>query len=82
VAVAESLGGQHPADDDHRGAADASGQHLRGDVGKCAAQGDFPFLAGVGDDGDRAAWPVVRGELGDDLLAPLHGQVQHQGRAG
>jgi hypothetical protein len=82
VAVAEPLRGQHPADDDHRGLRDAGRQHLRRDIAEGAAQQDLVVPAGVGDHRRRAVGPVVRRQLGDDLLGPLHGQVQHQRRPG
>jgi hypothetical protein len=78
VAVAEALRRQHPAHDDHRGPPDAGREHLRGDIAEGAAQQDLVVLAGVGDHRRRAVRPVARGQLGDDLLDPLHGQVQHQ----
>jgi hypothetical protein len=82
VAVAEALRRQHPAHDDHRGPPDPGREHLRGDVPEAAAQQDLAVLAGGGDHRRRAVGPVVRRELGDDLLDPLHGQVQHQRRPG
>jgi len=82
VAVAEALRRQHPAHDDHRRLRDAGLEHLRGDIAKGAAQQDLGVLAGVGDHRGRAVGPVVRRQLGDDLLDPLHGQVQHQRRPG
>jgi hypothetical protein len=82
VAVAEALRRQHPAHDDHRGLRDAGREHLRGDIVERAAQQDLVGLAGVGDHRRRAVRPVVRRQLGDDLLDPLYGQVQHQRRPG
>jgi hypothetical protein len=82
VAVAEPLRRQHPADDDHRGLGDAGREHLRGDIAEGAAQHDLVAPAGIGDHRRRAVGPVVRRQLGDDLLDPLHGQVQHQRRPG
>ena len=82
MAVAEPLRRQHPAHDDHRGLRDAGREHLRGDIAEGAAQHDLVVPARVGDHRRRAGGPVVRRQLGDDLLDPLHGQVQHQRRPG
>ena len=75
MAVVEAFRGQDPTDDDHRGALDARGQDLARDVAERAAQHDLAGLAGVGHDGRGAVAPVVRRQLGHDLLDPLDGQV-------
>jgi hypothetical protein len=82
VAVTEPLRRQHPAHDDHRGPPDAGREHLRGDIAEGAAQHDLVLLAGEGHHRRRALGPVVRRQLGDHLLDPLDGQVQHQRRPG
>src|SRR5262249_9735605 len=68
VAVAGSVGGQHAADDDDRGALDAGRVHLGGDVGEGAAQDRLGGLAGVGDHRRRAVGAVVGQQLRDDLV--------------
>ena len=82
MAVAEALRRQHPAHDDHRRPPDAGREHLRGDIAEGAAEQDLVVPAGVGDHRRRAVGPIVRGQLGHDLLDPLYGQVQHQRRPG
>ena len=78
MAVAEALRGQDLADDDHRRPPHPGGEHLGGDVAEGAAQRDLVVLARVGDDRRRAVAPVMRQQVGHDLLDPLDGQVQHQ----
>jgi hypothetical protein len=77
VAVAEALRRENLAHDDHRGALDTDGKHLRGDVTEGAAQQDLVVLAGVGDNRRGAIGPVVRRQFGDHVLDPLDGEVQH-----
>ncbi len=66
VALAEVVGGQDAADDDHRGSPDAGRANLLGDAGEIGPEDHFVLARGVGDDGDRAVAAVVRQQLVDD----------------
>ena len=79
IAVGESFGGKHIADDDDRGAGDVCGVHLAREVGKRAPQ--HLLLRPAGERHYRAGCfgPIAAGQqLRHDRVNLRGGKVQHQ----